>query len=86
MIDVPDDYEPTRHTRISIVKLKRAPALKTDDLSSTRLKKTKATAVRCTDDCRRTIEADDPFQKDAIQCCHHNDIYPWIKDDEGCSR
>ena len=86
IIDVPDDYEPSRQTRTSNIKKKRVQPLKSHHLSSSRPKRPKATAVKCANGCRRTISCDDPFQKDAIQCCHQNEFYSWIDDDEGCSR
>ncbi|CAF1015489.1 unnamed protein product [Rotaria sordida] len=86
IIDIPDDYEPTRQTRASNIKRKRAQSLKQHDPSSSRPKKPKATAVKCANGCRRTISNDDPFQYDAIQCCHQLEYYSWINDNEECSR
>ncbi|CAF1391689.1 unnamed protein product [Rotaria sordida] len=86
IIDIPDDYEPTRQTRASNIKRKRAQSLKQHDPSSSRPEKPKATAVKCANGCRRTISNDDPFQYDAIQCCHQLEYYSWINDNEECSR
>jgi len=86
IIDVPDDYEPSRQTRLRIIQQKQTEAPKTNSLSSNRPKRPKATDVKCANSCRRTISSDDPFQKDAIQCCHQCEFYSWINDDEQCSR
>ncbi len=60
--------------------------MKQCDLSSNRPKKPKATAVKCANGCRRTISNDDPFQSNAIACCHQVEFYSWFNDNEGCSR
>lgn len=86
IIDIPDDYEPTRQTRPNNVKKKRVESFKTNDLNSNRPKRPKATAVKCANSCRRTISYADPFQNDAIQCCHQNEFYSWVNENEGCSR
>ncbi|CAF1648070.1 unnamed protein product [Adineta ricciae] len=86
LVDVPDDYEPERQTRESNTKKRRAETTKNHALSSSKPKRPKSTAVKCANNCRRTISYDDPMQRDAIQCCHQNEYYSWINDNEGCSR
>jgi len=86
IIDIPDDYKPRRQTRSTNIKKKRANPLEIHQVHSGRPKRPKSTAVKCANGCRRTVSYDDPFQQDTIQCCHQVEFYPWINDDEGCSR
>ena len=86
VIDVPDDYDLNRQTRTRNITTKRAALSYTHSLNSSKPKRPKVTAVKCANDCHRTIQYDDPFQKDAMQYCDQSEFYTWISDNEGCFR
>jgi hypothetical protein len=86
IIDVPDDYEPARQTRPNRMKRIQTQTVKHSDFEPNRPKRPKATAVRCANGCPRVVSHEDPFQNDAIQCCHSFEFYSWIDDVQGCSR
>ncbi|CAF3876870.1 unnamed protein product [Rotaria sp. Silwood1] len=80
LIDVADDYEPTRQTRRQ--EPKRKLISNPDD--EVKRKKQKVKAIKCANGCGRVIASDDPEQVNAIQCCHQKEFYKWVEDN--CSR
>jgi hypothetical protein len=96
LIDIQDDYEPTRQTRPNARKRK----LTTNAENEVKKKKTKAKAIKCkymlcvvsflrilylgANRCGQVIASDDPTQVNAIQCCHQNEYYSSVEED--CSR
>ncbi|CAF2551925.1 unnamed protein product [Rotaria sp. Silwood2] len=80
IIDVPDDYIPSKQIRPNT----RKRQLTTIDNCLVKPKKQKAKAIKCANRCGKSIAADDPEETHAIQCCHQNEYYDWIEDN--CSR
>ncbi len=80
LIDVPDDYVPSKQVRPNARKRQQIPI----DNCPVQPKKQKAKAIKCANRCGKTIAADDPLELHAIQCCHQNEYYEWVEDN--CSR
>ncbi|CAF1642712.1 unnamed protein product, partial [Didymodactylos carnosus] len=86
IIDVPQDYEPTRQIRPTVKSRKRTRISMIYSGQSSKPKKPRSTAVKCANGCKRTISSNDPLQEDAIQCCHQNDFNDWVEHEDNCSR
>lgn len=81
VIDVPDDYEPSKQIRCYEKRKKKS--ITTNDCSI-EPKKRKSNAIKCANGCGQYIAGDDPAQMNAIQCCHQLEFYNWVE--ENCSR
>ena len=87
LIDVPDDYQPCRQTRSVANKRERPDNSEVDPVNSSKRTKTKKSQdIKCANRCGRTISSNDPMQANAIMCCHQNEYYSWIDDDDSCRR
>lgn len=87
LIDVPDDYQPSRQMRSGANKRERSDDAKADLVCSSKpAKKNKSCDIKCANRCGRTISANDPMQANAIMCCHQNEYYQWIHEDDSCRR
>jgi hypothetical protein len=80
IVDVPDDYEPSKQVRDS--KRKRQSTTTNDCLIEA--KKKRMTSIKCANGCGAGVADDDPAEVNAIQCCHQREYYPRIS--ENCSR
>ncbi|CAF2059013.1 unnamed protein product [Rotaria magnacalcarata] len=86
MIDVPDDYEPSRQVRPMVKKRKLLNCATTYSGNSNRPKKPRANSMKCANGCGRTISSDDPMQVNAILCCHQHEEYNWVDEEDSCRR
>ncbi|CAM4903492.1 unnamed protein product [Rotaria socialis] len=86
MIDVPDDYEPSRQVRPMVKKRKLLNCATTYSGNSNRPKKPRANSIKCANGCGRTISSDDPMQVNAILCCHQHEEYNWVDEEDSCRR
>ena len=85
LIDVPDDYQPCRQVRSS-AKRQQSNDQESDSGNSIRSRKRKTNAIKCANRCGKTISSDDPMQMNAILCCHQNESYQWIDEEDSCRR
>ncbi|UJR29731.1 hypothetical protein I4U23_017279 [Adineta vaga] len=80
IIDVPDDYEPIKHSRATHTRKQESA---TTDISLPEAKKKKVKGIKCANRCGKYI-IDDPEEIHAIQCFHQQEYYDWIE--VNCSR
>ncbi|CAF1342633.1 unnamed protein product [Rotaria sp. Silwood1] len=83
LIDLPPDYETIKQTRLVI---KRNLSVNNLAMNSKKPKIPKAKLIKCANNCCTEVEADDPFQSNAIQCCHQSEQFSWIEHHDNCSR
>ncbi|CAF2091660.1 unnamed protein product [Rotaria magnacalcarata] len=83
LMDTPPDYEPTKQSR-SVVK--RNISLNNVAINYKKPKNPKGKFIKCANGCRTQIATNDPFQSEAIQCCHQSDQFNDIEHEDNCSR
>ncbi|CAF3395313.1 unnamed protein product [Rotaria socialis] len=84
LIDVPDDYTPSKQARLRPGKQKRPLSTTQQQLVQNKNKKTKTDALKCANRCGQRIAGGDSSEMHAIQCCYQNEFYDWIE--YNCSR
>ena len=86
LTDVPEDYEPQRQIRPNTKKRQRSDYPTNSFTASNKPKKPKASAIKYANRCGRAVSSDDPMQINAILCCHQDEYFDWIDEQDSCRR